>query len=479
MVILLTARPRTAWTRLLGAAIGCGLLLGAASPARAEGPQFAPSIDTPVSFGAGLTSLAAGDIDGDGHVDLAIGLASGQDSSVAVLLGDGHGGFRSGPVPPIAGVEGTVLLRDVNGDGKADLLLAERFGQFLHVLLGAGDGTFAADDSPTYFGAVGGEAMATADFNRDGHLDVSVAASSSQAVTVMLGDGTGRFTLAPGAPSAVSGRPDAIAAGDFNEDGAPDVATSNYASSGTVSVLLGAGDGTLRDAPGSPLQVGSYPASLSVADIDRDRHQDLVFWSDYYVFRLLRGDGTGASADPQPLFTSSGGRPRALLVADFDGRRGPDLAVTEQGAVIVQMNDGKSAFTDAVGSPFLASTTDLSTIADVNGDGFPDIVGATPSGVSVLLDNPPAPPQPPPDPGDGGGDPPQAATVAVPSVKGMTLAAAKHRLAKRHLRLGRVRGPQHTDRHHVLRVIRQTPRSGTKVARDTKVKLRLRSYAKL
>jgi len=137
-----------------------------------------------------------------------------------------------------------VAVADLNHDGKADLAVANNGSDTVSVLLGNGDGTFqAAVDYPTGTTPNG---VAVADLNGDGIPDLAVANIGSQSVSVLLGNGDGTYKAAVDYPA--SGPLYAVAVGDFNSDGIPDLAVANagtgYVLSGSVSILLGNGDGT-------------------------------------------------------------------------------------------------------------------------------------------------------------------------------------------------------------------------------------------
>ena len=154
-----------------------------------------------------------------------------------------------------------MAVADFNGDGKLDLVTANYGDNFsVSVLLGDGTGGFtAAPGSPFMAGSAPGS-VAVGDFNGDGKPDLAVAHNSSNNVTVLLGNGSGGFTAAPGSPFPAGSGPDSVAVGDFNGDGKPDLAIANYIDS-TVTVLLGNGAGGFTPAPGSPFPVGINAAT--------------------------------------------------------------------------------------------------------------------------------------------------------------------------------------------------------------------------
>src|SRR5204862_441374 len=121
----------------------------------------------------------------------------------------------------------------------------------------------------------GPQSVAVGDFNRDGKPDLATANTSSNTVTILLGNGTGGFSQAAGSPVAVGAGPQSVAVGDFNRDGKPDLATAN-AGSNNVTILLGNGAGGFSQAAGSPVAVGNPPFSVAAGDFDHDGKPDLA-----------------------------------------------------------------------------------------------------------------------------------------------------------------------------------------------------------
>src|SRR5438552_8737171 len=140
----------------------------------------------------------------------------------------------------------SVAMGDFNGDGHLDLAVANGGSNDVSVLLGNGDGTFTP--ARNFDAGLGGGPLwvAAGDFKLYRKLDLVVANSSSDSVGVLLGNGDGTFQPAVTLPAGGTA-PQCVAVGDFNGDGKPDLAVASYYSN-TVTVLLGDGDGTFRTA---------------------------------------------------------------------------------------------------------------------------------------------------------------------------------------------------------------------------------------
>ncbi len=284
---------------------------------------FQPAMNFPA--GANPTWLAVGDFNGDGKLDLAISAAgSSATPTVGVLLGNGDGTFGSYqvafsftfPTEPAG-----ILVGDFNGDGKADIAVVSSAASAtgnISILLGNGSGGFA---TPVNY-AIGRspEAIATGDFNGDGKADVVVADALDNTVSVLLGNGDGTFQTATTAATGTT--PWAVAVGDFNHDGAQDLAVTNIGvSANNVSVLLGNGNGTFRTPVNYP--TGSQPLSVTVSDFNADGIPDLAVANHAAatVSVLLGvGDGTFLAAAPYNSLS-----PNSVAVGDFNGDGRPDL----------------------------------------------------------------------------------------------------------------------------------------------------------
>jgi len=229
----------------------------------------------PFPVGSSPTSVAVGIFRMGGNLDLAI--ANRDSNSVTVLKGDGLGNFTPYPGSPFAVGNGpsSVVVADFNLDGNMDIAVTNEFDNTVTLLLGDGGGGFSqAPTSPFVVGSNPDYAV-TADFNGDGNPDLAIANMTSNNVTVLLGNGAGVFTAAPGGSVAAGTKPVSMAVADFNEDLIPDLAIADFGSA-NVTVLLGNGMGGFKAGPGSPFTVGNNPSSVAVGDFNGDGTPDLA-----------------------------------------------------------------------------------------------------------------------------------------------------------------------------------------------------------
>ena len=226
--------------------------------------------------------------------------------------------------------------------------------------------------------------IAVADVNHDHNPDLIVANAGSDhaddgTITVLLGDGRGAFHPAPGSPFPAGHLPNDIAVADMNNDGNPDLVIANHQSP-YLRVFLGDGRGSFRLAPGSPVDVHSYPHPHAVvaADFNSDGKPDVATdsWGHDQI-ELILSDGTGRLITPGAFFPT-GRRPyERLRTADFNHDGHPDIVTTnlDDNTVSILLGDGKGGFHNAPGSPFHAGAKPWQVaIDDLNGDGTPDLI---------------------------------------------------------------------------------------------------------
>lgn len=221
--------------------------------------------------------------------------------------------------------------------------------------------------------------IAIAELNHDGKPDIIVANRADETVSVLLGDGKGRFVPAPGSPFPCGKSPNDIVVADMNRDGNTDLVIAN---TGTpyLTILLGNGKGSFRPSPNSPFSTQSYPHvhGVAAADFNGDGKLDVVTdsWGHNQILMLL-GDGAGNLIMPGQPF-NTGKRPyQRLRSADFNKDGKPDVVTTDLdiNAVTILLGDGKGEFREAAGSPFPAGMFPWGVaLDDMNQDGNLDLV---------------------------------------------------------------------------------------------------------
>ena len=343
----------------------------------------APSV-TSTSPPFGNPPIIPADFNGDGITDFAIlGPTSGT-QGVSILMGTAGGSFAPAVNYPVE-ADG-MAVGDFNGDGKLDIITVSRtYFPVATILLGNGDGTF---QSPATLDLGISNAQysfaAAADFNGDGKLDLVLLTpnfATSATMAILLGNGDGTFAApvtytVPVAPY--------LSVGDFNGDGRPDIAIAgpNYTSGqpNLIVVLINSGNGTFQ----SPVQYSltGVIESLAIADLNRDGKLDLIVptgGQSASVNALLGiGDGTFASpvTETSNLLNIYGS---SVTVADFNGDGEPDVAVNSNSyslgtyGIAILFGNGDGTL-QSPPSLYSAGQGGVPIALDVNGDGKPDLV---------------------------------------------------------------------------------------------------------
>jgi len=310
-------------------------------------------------------AVALGDLNRDGKLDMVVANTGADDGDpdVSVLLNLGQATFGAPTPTDVGGDPYAIGLVDSRGDGTVDVVVSVMRGASV-LLRNRGDGSFG---DQVVLDSRGG-AVASADFNLDGHADLVLGMS------LLLNKGDGSF----GRPATYAvGAGGWVAVGDLNGDGKVDLAVTdggiNLRRPGFVSALLNDGRGGFPAPVYYPVPDPSY--GLVEGDFNGDGRLDLLLGR-----AVLLNDGTGSFPAPTPSsLIETSADPFLVEAADLDGDRDLDLAIiTVERSAFVMLNRGDGTFAPATPGVFdltLGATEFILSIraADLNGDGRPDL----------------------------------------------------------------------------------------------------------
>jgi hypothetical protein len=366
------------------------------------------------TFGLLTTAAVLDDFDDDGRNDIAaVSWYSGgyppDREDGAMFLGADNDAFSPAiPFNAAANYSAAYALAsaDFDQNGRRDLIVAglppNDYGAgALAVLPGHGDGTFPdghvipiTDASPT--------SIVVGDYNHDGKEDMAVAGAVTHTVTIRLGDGLGGFSSPVSSTKYRVGYvPVWVTQADFNGDGELDLATANAGGNGfdaprvgSVSVLLGRGDGTFAPAPS--LLPGGSPYAVAAADLNHDGHVDLLV-PDGPANEVIIAPGLGDGTFGDVRRHRVGRTPFAVAVGDFNNDGHPDFATANIDSADVSVRLGRGDLTFGAEGRFAGGESAYNITAGPNGaDRRLDLVISMSTGVLVLGNQGPFP--------DGDGD---------------------------------------------------------------------------
>lgn len=311
-------------------------------------------------------------------------VANSGANTISVLLGNGDGTFGDQVTYATGSAPVSIATDEFNSntDDFPDIAVANKNSNSVSILLGNGDGTFqpqtTVNTGQTPVSVVAGNFH---DLTSGSGVDLAVANQGDNTITVFQGNGDGTFKT-PTKISLPSGfEPAALAAADLNDDGHLDLVVAN-AGNDTISVLLGNGDGTFRQRTDYP--TGSNPLYVALGDFNGDGATDIAVANNagntvtiYYNQETSSGTPLGRFVAGSPRDFSAGNGPASIAVADYNLDGSLDLAVsdTTDNAVTVLLNAGNQSFTALSELP--VDTAPVSIVsADFNADGRPDVATA-------------------------------------------------------------------------------------------------------
>jgi hypothetical protein len=353
--------------------------------------SFAPKADYPTTnpnWPSWPNYVTSSDVNSDGTMDLVV--ANYGSNSLSVFKNNGNGTFAA-RVDYATGLNpDSVTSADVNGDGKADLIVANKGSNTVSVLTNKGDGTFIKVDYATGISRsafsrpyVNEAFVVSSDVNGDGKADIVVTNPGSNTVSVLINNGNGTFAAKVDYATGID--PRCVTVADVTGDGSSDLVVANVFND-TVSVLTNNGNGTFAAKIDYP--TGSFPVSVTSGDFNSDGKIDLVvtnFTSSLNTISVLLNNGDGTFA--AKVAYATGDIPCFVTTGDVNGDKTTDLIVANYGSNSVSVLTGNGDGTFATKIDYAPGYYPVSVASsDLNGDGNAELIVAYsgPSVVSVL-----------------------------------------------------------------------------------------------
>lgn len=348
-----------------------------------QSPHFRVSARIPAGQAPGMVALA--DLNADGDLDIIV--ANEQANNLTILLGNSTGRFVEAPGSPVAAgnMPNDIAWGRLDGDGAMDIAVANHDVDYLTVLLGDGRGRFRqASSSPIAVHVrPHPHGIAVTDFDGDGYLDLVTDGWETDEVEVLHGDGRGNFSAL--IALRVGRHPyQRVRAWDVNRDGNADIVTANLRG-GNVTILSGDGRGGFREMPGSPFPCNPFPTAVTVGDFNADGRPDLGVTNSpsnsggngQDGLTVLLGSRDGGFRETGTAPTATGSAPTQLAAGDFDADGRDEIAVSNMNSGTVTIarveTNGRVVIVESVRAGRLPKGI---AVGDLDGDKKPDLAVA-------------------------------------------------------------------------------------------------------
>ncbi|CAF1313567.1 unnamed protein product [Rotaria sordida] len=334
-----------------------------------------------VSYSTGYQSwphsITVGDFNRDNRLDIAT--CNFNMNDVSIFLGYGNGSFA--PFRTFSTGDGSAPLfieaRDFNNDDILDIVVVNYGTNTIVVLFGFGDGSFLPGIA--YQTGVGSApcTLTTGDFDNNSQLDIIVTNEQSNDISIFLAYDRELYGSITSYSMGFGSQPHSIAIGDLNNDGLSDIVVANYGTD-NVGILLGHNHGVFDTIPTYSVGVGSSPYSVSIADFNNDNQLDIVVSnSESDNITILIGNGNGTFVIGATYSTGTGSRPCTVAVGDFDNNNITDIAIANYGTnnVFLLYGYGNGLFGNQTSYDLGYGYRPYSiVIKDLNQDNWMDIV---------------------------------------------------------------------------------------------------------
>jgi hypothetical protein len=373
-----------------------------------QGPAGTFTPVTPASGGLSAPSDVAGaDLNRDGRMDLVVANTGAATNAIAIYFRSAAGTYPLTPSTTIggtiAGAPVSVAVGDIDGDGDIDIVSANQSTNNITIFHQSGPGVFPAGQVDTIGGpgiTDGPSSVALGDINGDGQLDIVCADRTGNDLTVFIQNTTGGFASTPTFTLAASGsplQPTHVELADVNDDGALDLICTDGAND--ISIFVYQPDASQFAA--EPIMIGqggalSSPSWVAVGDFDGDGHLDLAATNatgnNVAVFQQLGGASYNSPAADLVLGNAlATSNPNGIAIGDIDGDGDLDIVSANQGANDVSVFEqispsifGSGPVT-TIGSSASTNGVHAVALADLDGDGRLDIVTANQVGRTLAI----------------------------------------------------------------------------------------------